>query len=423
MATLVGRLTIEDPRWDAQLDSREDYYAQLGLWSGMSVDPLRRHLQQSDDRSRQTGRVSLAIGVLGAMARRSHQAAVEVLRTYVRSGTWWDEALYELGKTGRPETWAGLDHALRSRFRDDELEDELWKAHGEAVSSWATGDGPVAGHLAQVRRQARSRQPGRNLTALSTDALLGLNPRDFHEARAVINILERRTEPADRDALGRALRSEDPWLASLAPSALARQGDQSILGRCEALLRLGRHRGRYIIRGRIRRALEALPAEATLPLARAWRSSRTHALRVAADRLLTLHATAEDLPWIRRQLRLPVSDRRVYRVCSVLEMLARLGGAGSFDEILPVYRSFPYSYGRRFAVQALRTTDPEFPTTVAFEALWDCEPEIRGLAAESITGALPCAKDRLTEIAGDHQEDQEVRKAVMARLGLTTAGG
>lgn len=416
VAKLISRLTVEDPRWDRQLDSREDYYGNLALWCGMSIDSLRRHLHASNDASRDERDIWLAIGVLGFMARRGHSGAVDLLRSYVRSGRWWDYALQELGRTGLPETWASLDQVIRRRFPDDEaLKEELRKLYDEPLASWREGDGPLGDIVRRIEEPPHGPGPQPDLTGWSTSELLALNPKDRALPSAVLDALERRTTRADHAELRNALDKDDPWLASLAVAVLARRDDRAILGRSEELLRRGRYRGRHLIRRRIRLALEELPAEATLPLARVWRGSRIHPLRVTADRLLILHATAEDLPWIRRQLRIPVSYLRVYRVCNALEMLTHMGSVGPFDEVLSAYRSIPYSFGRRFAAEALRTTDPEFSGALAYEALWDCEPAVREIAAGSVDVAHSGATERLAELT-INEDDEEVRKTAASRV-------
>src|SRR5262249_37759597 len=144
-------------------------------------------------------------------------------------------------------------------------------------------------------------------------------------------------------------------------------------------------------------------------------STGSFPLRIAAEDILERNATVEDLPWIRRQLRSPISWQRVYRVTSALEMLTHLGIIGPFAEVESVYRSIPYSFARHYAVETLRPTAPSFPGSSAFEALWDCESAIREDAAQSVDLAQSGAKERLAELAAD-DEEEEVRKAAAARL-------
>ena len=58
----------------------------------------------------------------------------------------------------------------------------------------------------------------------------------------------------------------------------------------------------------------------------------------------------------------------------------------------------PYSYGRKWVVAALAATDPAVPRGVAVECLWDCEPEIRELAAGIADRRQPSAARRLAEL-------------------------
>ena len=247
---------------------------------------------------------------------------------------------------------------------------------------------------------------------MSTDELLDSGRARTPEREEVLKALRGRRSEAEGALLLDALRSADPWRASLAVRVLGERGDTRIIEAAERLVsaEFG------IVRRDAWLALAELPTEVALPLARAWRSSGRSRLRWAAQHILIRHATVEDLPWVRAQLRQPITDGRVCAVCNYLEVLARLPDQGPFPEVARVYRELPYSYGRRFAVEVMARADPSFPNGLAFECLWDSEETVRKLACDAIDLRIPGVPKRLRELADARWEDESVREAARTRL-------
>lgn len=71
----------------------------------------------------------------------------------------------------------------------------------------------------------------------------------------------------------------------------------------------------------------------------------------------------------------------------------------------------PCSYGRRFVAEAIAATDPGFSDRLAVDCLWDCQPEVRVIAATHAARDNSDAGARLAELRGDPNEDPDVRCA------------
>ncbi len=99
---------------------------------------------------------------------------------------------------------------------------------------------------------------------------------------------------------------------------------------------------------------------------------------------------------------------------SLAEALGRVGVHGPFEELHRAYEQTPYSYGRRYIVAALATSDPTFSGDVAVECLWDCEAETRRLGAVHVDRRVRLASQRLEELLGDEAQAAAVRAAVRA---------
>lgn len=85
---LVLRCVIEDPRWDGQVESRDDYYASLLLALDADPQPIVDAIS-----TREPDDAWLARNVLIQMAWRGHASALAALVERVRSGTETDEEL------------------------------------------------------------------------------------------------------------------------------------------------------------------------------------------------------------------------------------------------------------------------------------------------------------------------------------------
>ncbi|MDX6688682.1 MAG: hypothetical protein QOG15_139 [Solirubrobacteraceae bacterium] len=423
---LVTHCVFNDPRWDQQLDARDEYYATLALDIGLDLAPLEQALRDQDEEGPEFE--SSVLGLLGRMAIRDHPDARRILREYVAYGRSWQRAITLL--TGDPEVmpvgppWpevvAGLDEILVERFAG---ESALAEALADVDASdrpwtlWSIENHRIAGALAAGHRvplppRTRRRPPRRkppNPRAMSTEALL-----QIAEETRWRQIADELTTRRSRDDVARMLATaRDPQRAMrrAAILALANQGRRDVLAIAEETTS-GEQRGK--LQGTIALALEAMPLSQTRALAHDWLTSPDWGRRRKAAGILGNHAEEEDLDPARRALAHELDaglEGDVFVVCSLAEALGRFPGHGPFEELSRAYEQIPYSYGRRFIVSALAASDPTFSGDLAVECLWDCELESRAIAAGNVDRRIRLASQRLAELASDEVHAASVRRA------------
>jgi len=428
---LLLHCVFNDPRWDRQLDDRDDYYATIALDVELDVGALEVWLADGDDDIETTSDV---IGVLGRMAIRGHAGARRVLREYVSYGRLWERAIdrligdYEAMPAGPwPEAVAGLDAVLVKRFPTDAALAEalagvdsrarpwtLWSVESPKIASALAldhGQGSAASGKSRKQR-ARSRAP--RPREMSTVALLAVG--EGSRWTQVAEELETRTGADDVARMLAAAR--DPALAMrpAAILALGRQGRREVL---EIAAENTAEAERGKLQGAIALALEAMEPSQTRALAHDWLTSADWARRRKAAGILAAWAGNEDLGPARDALARELDrglDGDVYVICSLAEALGRCSEQGPFEELTRAYDEIPYSYGRRYVVSALAAADPTFAGDVAVECLWDCEAETRRLAAAHVDRRVRLAAQRLAELGGDEAQAAFVRQTATDRL-------
>jgi hypothetical protein len=167
----------------------------------------------------------------------------------------------------------------------------------------------------------------------------------------------------------------------------------------------------------VSRALKLLGSR-VVPIARRWAVTPEHPMRWRAHCVLAAHGDDTDVPaliagwdWL---------DSRPDSRCGYDELatgLARIGG-GTARAIVPRLRRLwrsPHSYERGAYLGALLTLDPDHVHPRLIEGLWDCEADVRRLAAEHVS-LDPDVKERLAFLEVDRMETEAVRTAAGARL-------
>ncbi|MGH2917154.1 MAG: HEAT repeat domain-containing protein [Solirubrobacteraceae bacterium] len=423
---LVIHCLFNDPRWDHQLDARDEYYATLALDIELDLEPLESWLRDHDAESPEVE--SNVLGLLGRMAIRDHPDARRILREYVAYGRSWQRAITLL--TGDPEAmpvgppWpevvAGLDQVLIDRFPS---ESALAEALAEVDSRdrpwtlWSVENHKIAGALAaghrvplppRTRRRPQRRKPP-NPRTMSTEGLLQI-PEESRW-RQIADELTLRRSRDDVQRMLAAARDPERAMRRAAILALANQGRRDVLAIAEETTH-EEQRGK--LQGTIALALEAMPLAQTRALAHDWLTSADWSRRRKAAGILGSHAEREDLEPARDALWRELDaglEGDVYVVCSLAEALGRCADDGPFEELTRAYEEIPYSYGRRFIVSALAATDPTFAGDLAVECLWDCELESRTIAAEHVDRRIRLASQRLQELVDDEAQAGSVRRA------------
>ena len=340
---LLMHCVFNDPRWDRQLDDRDDYHATLALDLQLHTGALELWLRDSDEDIPDT--TYDVLGMLGRMAVRGHADARRVLREYVGYGRYWQRAIDQLiGEydgaavgdavaRGRRRPRRGARRALRERRRarrgarrprsagapvDDVVRRE--PAHRAGVRARAEGGAggvpPRRGASSSKRRSPRERtMPARTRPReMSTAELLQI--AEDSRWTQIADELARAPAPEDvRQLLGAA---NDPGvpMRRAAILALGRQGRRELLEIAEQHTKGERNK----LQGAIALALEAMPLSQTRALAHDWLTSPDWARRRKAAGMLATWSEDEDLAPARRALERELDaglEGDVYVICSL----------------------------------------------------------------------------------------------------------
>jgi hypothetical protein len=345
---------LDDPRWDRQVEDRDDYYASLLIRLDADVQPIVEHIArlEADD-----PRGWLPVGVLAQMAWRGHPAASSGLAVPLERAV------------PAPMVREGVVAALRKRLEHVSVPELI------AVAQEMVPLAPLVELLLQ-----------RGVTA---------------------------SEPALHVAVGEA----GPRSRAVALRTLGKLGHAGYVDDARAYLE--QQRGREGKSDELRSAyveyLADLPGELTLPLARAW-FDREWPMSLAAEKIFSLHATADDRVRLERAGSAALVSGDMYRLCSVLEGLGVIGDPASVPLLCRAYAEAPYSFARRAALGAALQHRVESVTEVLVESLWDCEAASRVLACEAVPLDSPGVVERLRELAEDVLEDAGVSGAAAERL-------
>jgi hypothetical protein len=346
------------------------------------------------------------------------------VKRYFAAGRYWDWAIDWLIPDGWPSEAApewreyidGLALVLCERFPTVELMshalEDAWPARREIApwNEWQTAY-PLIGSALEASADDYQRPPAEHDRHAdeSTQVLLALEKPEL--ARRVAKWLAPRTDPDDVQLM--RLAAEDPSLAmhAAAVNALAIQQHAEVL---PAVLELSDETGRGITRALLFKAFVTLPYTATRATATEWLTGSDHTRRAAAASAMGEHAIDDDVRLITHELSSEL-DRGLsgdqYVVCSLAEALGRCPAHGPFQELERAFSEMPYSYGRRYVVDAVAATDPHFPAELAINCLWDCEFAVRATGAKHARRDNPVAAARLRQIRSDPLEDEEPRDA------------
>ncbi len=404
---LLVRCITHDPRWDGQLESRDDYYAQLALRTQMDLGALATHLRSNDDTESGGCNTQLTIGTLGALLRRGRRDAAELLRAYVGYGYWWDDAISELLQNGTPEDRVGLEEAVLARFPDDDAlleqvsrpSSQSWKAIAQPRSRLTKAIEYRANSEANSHRGgevAGGSSDRANYTAMSTlDLIRQANQRNWQR---ISNVLGRRSKPDDIELLLEGALSPERPVSATCLEALGLRREPRLL---EIVDRLLTESTPHWPRRVAMKALASLPAATVLPIARRWFYEKEWPLSRAAEGIFEAHATAADVPMLRSAIPGAESAEDYYRLCGIVEALSLRTDCGPFPELESVFRTASYSYCRIRVVEVLAKLGAGFAGGYARECLWDCEDQIRTIAVATVDLASPGARDRILEISSD----------------------
>ncbi|HEX7859703.1 MAG TPA: hypothetical protein VF773_05210 [Verrucomicrobiae bacterium] len=408
---------------DSQVESRAEYYAEIAVKIDLDVSPVGEYLRKYDGTDESGWNTHLAVDTLDELARRGHQPATEMLIEYIRWGTHWEHPFYNSSAVRNDALVEGLTKSLELRFPSDEdlkkgidwffLDQEPWLSMFRYSPRFATFQNNARKRSDELRKQ----KDFSHLDRLTVAQLLG---EDFisNDAHYYRKALEKIVTPADIDFLVSRVSVEKPALASVAFSGLAKLAPPRIFDWLKKFWTDHPDLHGLIMRG-LWDLIVAMPPDVSLPLAREWVFHKRRHERWFANRVLRVHATREDIPLLRRAIRLALRDdeKNLYRICDLVEAFDNLPDVGVIPELLEVYTQFRYSHGRMLAAQAIEVTSPNhFEEGLAFECLWDCQAGTRELAVERVLIDGPAARARVVELGADIFEDDDVREAACKRL-------
>jgi hypothetical protein len=428
---LLGCLT-EDPRWDRQLDDRADYLAVLAPAVFVSAAEIAAVVEAGESAPLDVDPgASLALDVLLRSAARDQPGALDQVRTYVVQGRYWAQALDAIVHDGSGEDvradWRermdGILTAVKVRWptlseRAEAFGDSDVEPRRAPWPDWAAEDPEIAAALDAGRSRRQSRPAGEvreRLRDQPTEQLLS-ESGDPGRLRLVAAELTKRTGTTDVTAMLRVAGEPAAPMHAVAVFALAAQHHSEVL---PAISALSQATWPGVAHGLLFRALGALPYEVSRPTVTRWLDDDDVSRRRAAAAAMGQHSVAADVTLARdalsRELDAGLHGEQ-YLVCSYADALARHPALGPFPELTRAYQEMPYSYGRRFAVDAIVATDPSFPEVCAVDCLWDAEPSIRARAAHAADLAAPGTTSRLSELTADRAQVPAVRAAARARL-------
>jgi hypothetical protein len=377
---LVYECVRRDPRWDRQVESRSLYYARLMVDLEVSCEPLADHLFNADDLiDGDEWRTSLTIDVLADLVRLSRREAAEPLRRYALEGENWYEALNALTDLGEPSLTQGLAEVVVARCEDDDLHWLVNDPDNPVIQDWAAHHPRIA---EAVRRRTGGRQHHRepDQSTRSDSELLEQARRPDDEAVAAILELGRRRHPA---------------LLDLAEELLPSHGRQGSAV-CHAIRDLG---------------------PLALPRARVWARQSPGCENLGIG-ILARFGTHQDVPALLNDLHRSVGKEDWRAAAGSIEGLGRLRAGEAVPLLKTTWTESPYAYLRSRLLTALIRTAPHTAESYTTEGLWDCEDDVRQIAAQS----SPLTDDtrlRLQRLRTDAAEDPTVWTAAGTRLATT----
>jgi hypothetical protein len=370
-ADLVLGCLRRDHRWDSQVDERCVYLARLVQDLQIPVTALleRLYVAAPDE-------FTLTLGVLEKLALAGSGTAVEGLRRYVGDGDHWLDALSAMADSWPRAWWDDLHDTAGNRLRGIADRDVLWRE--PPWTHWAEHDDRIARRLPGHGTKPTAPRPFADTDNNSLLTLLCTTDRSCDHRAAIRELNRRPPEPS-----------------------LLQVVDQL------PVIQLG---------GPIGTAIRRLGPLA-LPTARRW-AQTGHPLIWTAYQILADHGDQGDVPALLAGI--DWLDAREDDLCGYDDLangLARIGGPGAGSAV-PRLRQLlagPHSYERASYHRALLTLDPTGTVRHLAEGLWDCESEVRLLAARH--GPLnPHTRTRLRHLCDDPLERADVRAAAAARL-------
>jgi hypothetical protein len=399
----TGRAIVEcvlnDPRVDAQLESRDEFYGRCAFAVRLDISPLEAALLgPTDSEETDQFQTGLVLGTLAWMGRLGRDDAVATLRRYVEIGRSWEWAIEVMARPV-PVGLDGLDEAVVARSPSlEDLAGEMRWSGRFPWRAWRATNPRIREASALCDQWDRQNQERR-------EELAKLPTRELLERRAV-GVLRQRTDPSDKDVLFGAARGDVDQLRHDAIKVLAWQGDRAILDDAEAELRRFADRDWPLNAGWF--ALHRLMKDGPIDRVRDWLAEDGKPRQIALH-MVALWPREGDQALLRGVLEHVNDEDWLYRVCDAVDGLAKLADREAVPDLEQVFREATYSYLRRRTARALAITSDRFAEGYAVECLWDCEEETRAVGCAVASWSSSTVRGRIAEIAADKFEDRQLR--------------
>jgi len=375
---LVTDCLRRDYRWSWQVDQRDVYLARLVRDLRLPLAPITALLYAAPpEESDHDNAFTATLDVLEVLGRAGVDGAVDEARRCIREGDRWLDTLQTVARAWPIAWWDDLYPAVADRLNAADEPRPLWLS--PPWTHWAQRDPRIAAAASAARSRPGPPRPFADTP--TADLLAALREPDRADQwRPVLRELRR--------------RPPEPGLLELVDTSPLTATGGPLGG---AILRLG---------------VLAVPA------ARRWAATEEHPLRWTALELLAAHGDTADAPALVAGL--DWLDSRPDELCGYDDLaggLARIGGPTA-TSVLPRLRRLwfsPHSHERASYLRALVTLDPARAPRLLTEGLWDCEEDVRLLAAQRAP-LDDATRERLEYLRDDPIETADIRATARSRL-------
>lgn len=369
-----------DYRWDWQVDERAVYLARLVRDLQLPLAPIVAALREADPDEGSTFRN--CAGGLKVLGQAGVSEAVDEVRRYIHDGPHWLDLLESVAIEWPRDWWDDLAEVAERRLPPADRQNLWW--HCEPWRSWSA-------------RYAWAPAPARPLPQPPC--------ADWPVEQLLDLVRDPRTPPGQKAPALFALshREPQPVLLDLAEQLILNDPPRPVPGLQRALQRLG-------------------PLAVTK--ARTWAQQPDHPLAWVGLDILAEHGDGRDLPLMAADI-----DRQwgtdwcgfntaadgIARLVTRASPTERAAASAALPKLAKLWFITPHSYERASYLRALLALRPDADDPWLSEGLWDCEADVRNLAAnkEPLTENT---RRRLHQLATDPIEDHQVAESASARL-------
>jgi hypothetical protein len=338
-AEVVHDCLATEYRWDASVDQRSHYLAQLMQVAEIPVETVFPLLWLEDD-ARGANSTS-AETIAEVLVVHGGQIAVAELRRYVETGESWADVLEILAENCPPPEWQDLAATALSRAADDGSLGDIAASFREPWLTWGQENIQLADLFADQEEHRRQR-PSSTLAHVPVDELWEMlqGTSKIHVAADVLRELGKRDDFRFLDIVEQLPRNQFNALPSL------------------------------------KQALKAAGSKA-LPYARQW-SALTHPLVHYAADVIADFGQEQDSSVLLAYAGQGVTDGAWCYLDGLQPAFARLGITEAVPLLRTIWHANPHSMNRADTLKALLALDNAWALAQLGDAECDCQADVRG---------------------------------------------